>query len=186
MSNLPTFRDFSHLNAEGGEAAAMATVVKSILESAMTVASRRGGSGDVVHGLIAGLRLLRSVVEDEVGAAMVSAMDNAVRSRMLIEKMAQMRHSGRMPEPVSLPEPGHGLTATAAIFQSAAESCLTINAHAEDNGPLELAISGFSAQLLERLGGAPDWPELSRELRRPFERSLSVETTVLPEGGTIH
>ncbi|MBP2299428.1 hypothetical protein [Azospirillum picis] len=164
------------LNTEAGadapnmprEGESLSPVVAAILGTAVAAAAKRGGSGDVARGLIAGLRILRATVEEEAGYTMAAAVDNAIRTRLLADNLSQLRVTGQKPEAVPLPVPGPGATAAAAIFESAAESCLTVNAHAEDNGPLEHAVFAFTAQLLQQLGGAPDWRSLAGELRRPL------------------
>ncbi|ALG71020.1 hypothetical protein VY88_03740 [Azospirillum thiophilum] len=153
----------------------LSPVVAAILGTALTAAAKRGGSGDVVRGLIAGLRILRATVEEEAGYTMAAAVDNAIRTRLLADNLSRLRVSGQTPQAVPLPGPGPGSSAAAAIFESAAESCLTVNAHAEDNGPLEHAVFAFTAQLLQQLGGAPEWRSLAGELRRPLAVAPSGE-----------
>lgn len=150
-----------------GEGESLSPVVTAILGTAVAAAAKRGASGDVVRGLIAGLRVLRATVEEEAGYTMAAAVDTAIRTRLLVDNLSKFRTTGLEPEAIPLPAPGPGATAAAAIFESAAESCLTVNAHAEDNGPLEHAVFAFTTQLLQQLGGAPEWRCLAGELRRP-------------------
>jgi hypothetical protein len=180
-------------NATGGyvdeaEAAATAPVVGAILGTALNAAARRASHADVVHGLIAGLRLLRSAVEEEAGYAMAAAVDSAIRTRLLAENLSRLRSSGFAPESVPLPLPGREAGTATAIFEHAAQSCLAVNAHADDNTPLEQALSAFTAQLLQELGGAPGWSELVHELRLSSARRRVAAMAILPTGGaaTIH
>ncbi|WP_042703090.1 hypothetical protein [Azospirillum sp. B506] len=165
-----------------GDGESLSPVVAAILGTAVAAAAKRGGRGDVVRGLIAGLRILRATVEEEAGYTMAAAVDNAIRSRLLADNLSRLRVSGEKPQAVPLPDPGPGASVAAIIFESAAESCLTVNAHAEDNGPLETAVFAFTAQLLQQLGGAPEWRSLAGELRRPL--------AVMPDAGgeevTLH
>lgn len=163
--NTDTGADAPNMPAEGES---LSPVVAAILGTAVAAAAKRGGNGDVVRGLIAGLRILRATVEEEAGYTMAAAVDNAIRTRLLADNLSRLRVSGEKPQAVPLPDPGPGASAAAAIFESAAESCLTVNAHAEDNGPLETAVFAFTAQLLQQLGGAPEWRSLVGELRRPL------------------
>lgn len=162
----------------GGES--LSPVVAAILGTAVAAAAKRGASGDVARGLIAGLRVLRATVEEEAGYTMAAAVDTAIRTRLLVDNLAKLRTTGHEPEAIPLPLPGPGASAAAAIFESAAESCLTVNGHAEDNGPLEHAVFAFTAQLLQQLGGAPEWRCLAGELRRPpdDDRDASADTEV--------
>ncbi|MCG5241787.1 hypothetical protein [Azospirillum doebereinerae] len=148
------------------EGESLSPVVAAILGTAVAAAAKRGASGDVARGLIAGLRVLRATVEEEAGYTMAAAVDTAIRTRLLVDNLAKLRTTGQEPEAIPLPAPGPGAGAAAAIFESAAESCLTVNAHAEDNGPLEHAVFAFTTQLLQQLGGAPEWRSLVGELRR--------------------
>lgn len=157
---------------------AISPVIAAILGTSIAAAVRRGETGDVVHGLIAGLRVLRTTVEAEAGYTMAAAFDTAVRTRFLADNLAKLRTTGEAPAATALPDRGPDAAAVATIFENAAESCLTVNAHAEDNGPLEQAIFAFTGQLLHHLGGAPEWRELSGELRRPSGQALDAETEV--------
>lgn len=158
--------------------ATISPVVAAILGTALTAAARRGEVGDMVHGLIAGLRILRTTAEAEAGYTMAAAFDTAVRTRFLADNLAKLRTTGQEPEPVALPGRGPDAAAVATIFENAAESCLTVNAHAEDNGPLEHAIFAFTGQLVQLLGGAPEWRAVATELRRPASQALDAETEV--------
>ncbi|AWK87539.1 hypothetical protein [Azospirillum thermophilum] len=157
---------------------AASPVVAAILGTAVAAAAKRGGTGDVAHGLIAGLRILRSTVEEEAGYSMAAAVDTAIRTRLLVENMSRLRTTGQEPVAIPLPPPGPGATAAAAIFESAAESCLTVNAHAADNAPLEQAVFAFTTQLLQQLGGAPEWRDLSGALRRRGPGGLDAEEAI--------
>lgn len=163
--NNDTGADAPNQPAEGES---LSPVVAAILGTAVAAAAKRGESGDVARGLIAGLRVLRATVEVEAGYTMAAAVDTAIRTRLLVDNLAKLRTTGQTPEAIPLPLPGPAATTTTAIFESAAESCLTVNAHAEDNGPLEHAVFAFTTQLLQQLGGAPEWRCLAGELRRPF------------------
>ncbi len=153
--------------ALAGEGDSLSPVVTAILGTAVAAAARRGASGDVAHGLIAGLRVLRATVEEEAGYTMAAAVDTAIHTRLLVDNLAILRSTGHAPRAIPLPPPGPGASAATAIFENAAESCLTINGHAGDNRPLEQAVFAFTAQLLHQLGGAPEWRCLAGELRRP-------------------
>lgn len=165
----------------------MAPVVNAILATAVAAAVKRAKPSDVAHGIIAGLRLLRSAAEQEAGYTMATAIDTAIRTRLLVENLSALRTTGHAPTAVPLPPAGPGAASAAAIFVSAAESCLTVNAHAPDNGPLELAVFAFSTQLVQQLGGAPDWRDLCGELHRPSEKRDAAQAAALPAGGgTVH
>ena len=187
MTEVQNRKEATGAPAAAEETVTMAPVVNAILATAVAAAAKRADGGDVAHGIIAGLRLLRSAVEAEAGYAMASAIDTAVRTRLLVENLSALRSTGRTPQAVALPPPGPGASVAAAIFVSAAESCLTVNAHAPDNAPLELAVFAFSTQLVQQLGGAPEWPALAGELHRPCVRRDAAQTAALPAGGgTVH
>lgn len=187
MNEVQNHDESTEIAAIAGETATMAPVVNAILGTAVAAAAKRAAAADVVHGIVAGLRLLRSAAEAEAGYTMAAAIDTAIRTRLLVENLSALRTTGHEPVPVPLPAPGPNIAISAAIFVSAAESCLTVNAHAEDNAPLELAVFAFSTQLIQQLGGVPEWRTLMRELHRPTESRDEAPETVLPAGGiTIH
>jgi len=162
-------------------------VVTAIVATAVAAAGKRGSAGDVVHGLIAGLRHLRAAVDEEAGYAMAAAIDQAIHSSLLAGNLESLRLTGSTPAPVPLPVPGPGATAAAVIVSSATDSCLAVNAHADDNRPLEHAVFALTNQLVKQLGGAPDWPALERELHRPYTLNGPVAAAVLPvQGVTVH
>ena len=187
MNEVQNHDESADVVGTAGEPATMAPVVNAILGTATAAAAKRAEGSDVAHGIIAGLRLLRSAAEAEAGYTMAAAIDTAIRTRMLVENLSALRTTGHEPAPAPLPPPGPGVAIAAAIFVSAAESCLTVNAHAEDNGPLELAVFAFSTQLIQQLGGAPDWRTLMRELHRPSEpRDDAPDADFTVGGGTVH
>jgi len=187
MNEVRNHEESTGTPAMADESVSMAPVVNAILGTAVAAAVKRADPNDVAHGIIAGLRLLRSAVEQEAGYAMATAIDTAIRTRLLVENLSALRTTGHAPTAVPLLPPGPGAAVAASIFVSAAESCLTVNAHAEDNGPLELAVFAFSSQLVQQLGGAPDWRDLVGELRRPSERRDAAQAAALPAGGgTVH
>lgn len=187
MNEVPHHEETTGSPVTGGDAASMSPIVNAILSTAVAAAAQRAEPADVAHGIIAGLRLLRSAVEAEAGYTMATAIDTAIRTRLLVENLSTLRTTGQEPKAVPLPPPGPGASVAAAIFVSAAESCLTVNAHAPDNGPLELAVFAFSTQLVQQLGGAPEWRNLVGELHRPSERRDAAQAAALPAGGgTVH
>lgn len=168
-------------------AQAMSPVVAAIVDSAAAAAAERAAPADVTHGLVGALRHLRAAIDDQAGFAMAASMDNAIQARIMVENLRVLRLSGSPPHPVRLPPVGASAVVATAIFESAAESCLAINALAPDNGPLEHAIVAFTAQLFEQLGGMPEWGELKAELHRPHGRAADIAAAVLPAtGATLH
>lgn len=165
----------------------LSPVVSAIVNTAAAAAAERAAPGDVTHGLVSALRHLRAAIDDQAGFAMAASMDNAIQARIMVENLRTLRVAGSPPRPVRLPPVGPGVVAASAIFESAAESCLAINALAPDNEPLEHAIVAFTAQLFETLGGMPEWGELKAELHRPHGRGAEIAAAVLPAtGATVH
>lgn len=185
-SDTPTNAD-APAQPQVPEVDATLPVVNAIVATAVAAAGKRGSAGDVAHGLIAGLRHLRAAVDEEAGYAMAAAIDQAIRSSLLAGNLERLRLTGSTPVPVPLPDPGPGATAAAIIVSSATDSCLAVNAHADDNGPLEHAVFALTSQLVSQLGGAPDWPALEKELHRPYDLNGPVAAAVLPvRGVTVH
>lgn len=162
-------------------------VVNAIIATAASAALKRGTEGDVGLGVIAALRRLRATAQEEAGLSVVAAIDTVIRSRLLAENLTRLRAGGAAPDAIVIPAPGRGANAAAAIFESAADSCLAVNAHAPDNGPLELAVYALTGQMVQRFGGTPAWPALKDELDRPLGGHIPVPTSVLPiEGAPMH
>lgn len=162
-------------------------VVTAILASAISVAEERASSGDVVHGVLAALRHLRHTADEEAGYAMASAIDTSVRNSLLVSGMSERRRIGHEPITAPLPPAGPGASIASIIMESAADSCLAVNAHAPDNEPLEIAVNALAMQIGSHLNGLPAWDDVEREMRRPAERHGPGPAAILPIGGaTIH
>jgi hypothetical protein len=160
-------------------------VISAILATALSAAEKRAGPADVAHGVIAALRHLRATADEEAGYTMAAAIDTTVRQHLLAGGMSELRRTGRGPVFTALPPAGPGAAAAALIMESAADSCLAINAHAQDNEPLEIAVNALALQIGRHLGGEPGWEMVERELHRPVERHGGGP--ILPfKGVTVH
>lgn len=179
--------DVSSAGPPAGSETETLPVVNAIIASAAVVALKRGSEHDVGLGVIAALRRLRATAAEEAGLAVVAAIDTVIRSRLLSENLTCLRTSGAAPHGVAIPAPGRGANAAAVIFEAAADSCLAVNAHAPDNGPLELAVYALTGQMVQRFGGAPEWPVLKDELDRPLAAHIPAPASVLPDdGASVH
>lgn len=182
MSNPTEAASGAPQNGEAGSVALPAAfpVVGAILATAISAAEKRASPADVAHGVIAALRHLRATADEQAGDAMASAIDAAVRQHLPAGPLSQIR-----PTVSVLPPAGPGAATAAMIMESAADSCLAINAHAPDNGPLEIAVNALTLQMLRHLDGAPEWETVERELHRPTERHGAGP--ILPfRGVTVH
>lgn len=182
MSNPTEAAPGAAQNGEAGSGAIPAAlpVVGAILATAISAAEKRASPADVAHGVIAALRHLRATADEEAGDAMAAAIDAAVR-----QHFPQGRLSSSGAAAGFLPPAGPGAAAAAMIMESAADSCLAVNAHAPDNGPLEIAVNALTLQMLRHLDGPPEWETVERELRRPIERHGAGP--ILPfRGVTLH
>lgn len=165
----------------------MSKVVNAIIGTALDAAMRRGTPKDVALGLIAGLRQIRFAADEAAGFTAASAIDGAIQAQIISDGLTAMRRTGVQPKSVHLPQPGVSTSNVAAIFEGAADACLAVNAHAEDNEPLHYAVLVMASQLVLQLGGTPNWGELQAELHRHHEPHSPIPVPVLPtEGTTIH
>lgn len=170
---------------EEGAAPSALPVVSAILATAISAAEKRASSADVAHGVLAALRHLRAAADEEAGYTMAAAIDTTVRQHLLANVMAERRRVGHEPDEVLLPPAGPGASVAAAILESAADSCLAVNAHAPDNEPLEIAVNALAGQIGRHLNGLPAWPSVERELHKSQEGRATA--AVLPiDGVTIH
>lgn len=167
--------------APGAQVPASLPVVSAILATALAAAEKRASPGDVAHGVLAALRRLRATADEEAGDAMVAAIDAAIRQNLLTGGLTDRRGPATI---AALPPVGPGAAAAAVIMESAAESCLAVNAHAPDNEPLEIAVNALTFQIGRHLGGAPGWEEVERELHRPLAHH--GVGAILPAGAVIH
>lgn len=182
MSNPTEAASGAAQNGEAGASALPAAlpVVGAILATAISAAEKRASRADVAHGVIAALRHLRATADEQAGDAMASAIDAAVRQHLPAKPLSRAGAAMNV-----LPPAGPGAAAAATIMESAADSCLAVNAHAPDNEPLEIAVNALTLQMLRHLDGPPEWETVERELQRPTERHGAGP--ILPfRGVTVH
>jgi hypothetical protein len=78
------------------------------------------------------------------------------------------------------PEPRAG-----AIMRDVSESCLVLNTVARDEGVFTYTMTGLLDQLIDQLGGLPNWSELQDALKSA-EPSWTWESSPIQGDVTIH
>jgi hypothetical protein len=132
--------------------------IEAVIDLAIRTARRRASREDTVLGLIAGLRRIRAAL-DEKGPTLASQLDATVRDVLIARNLG-----GReVPKPAPLPEPGPGMWFATTVLEDAAQTCLALNGHTQDNSAVQAAICLLADRLVGQLGGAPD-------IRRLYDR----------------
>jgi hypothetical protein len=144
--------------------------VDAIIDSAWQAASNRGTSADLACGVLAALRRLRQVIEDNAGETASGIFLASVRQVVMESTLARIRVHHARPKPVPLPQPRLESRVSCAILEDAANTCLALNCQADDNSPLCQATETLLHRLFDLTGGTPDTDEITERIvgERPF------------------
>ena len=135
------------------------SLIDAVIAVSVDRAAAGAGRGDVAHGLLAGLRRIRGVVGAQAGYGAACALGDSIHDQILERSLENYGSA-----PVGLPPPGVGATRAATILEDAAMTCLTLNAYFPGNTALTLATRVMTQRLLETVGGAPAWSDVSAAL----------------------
>ena len=136
------------------------SLINTVIASSIDRAASGAGKGDLAHGLLAGLRRIRGVVGAQAGYGAACAIGDSIHDQILERSLESFGTA-----PVGLPPPGTAGPRAAAILEDAAMTCLTLNAYFPGNTALTLATRAMTQRLIEAVGGAPAWSEVSAALR---------------------
>jgi len=148
-------------------------LIDEIVASAVACAAKRASNEDIVHGLLAGLRRLRSAVSSQAGYGAMRAFDDGIRGLLIDAAMEAAHGDETVAPPVSIPPRGPQTPRAEIILEDAAMSCLSVNAFGPGNAALGAAVRSFVAELLEQLHGAPSWAEAGQALEHGAEGTTS-------------
>ena len=144
--------------------------VETIIDSAWRAASNRSNSAELACGVIAALRRLRQVIEDNAGETASGIFLASVRQVVMQTTLRNIRHQRKLPDPMPIPRSRPESRIACAILEDAANACLALNCQAEDNSPLCEATERLLNRLFDLLGGTPDTDEITSRIagQRPF------------------
>jgi hypothetical protein len=145
-------------------------MIEPTIDHSLTIANRRAPADDVAHGLIAALKRIRSAIEEVGGYGMVSIMEGAIRDRLIIRGLRNVR-AGESETPARIPVAGaRGLVAE-TIMVAAAETCVIYSADEPDLSGLLYIGFMLVDRLIEVLQAAPTCDDLLECLRADDERA---------------
>ena len=144
--------------------------VDTIIDGAWKAASNRATSDDLACGVLAALRRLHQVVEENAGETAAGIFLASVRQVVIQATLQRIRFNRKLPSPASLPQPLPQSRRACAILEDAANACIAVNCQADDNGPLCDATEKLLSRLFDLLGGTPDTDALVSRIAgaRPF------------------
>ena len=142
----------------------MTCMIEPTIDHSITIAHNHASVGDVAHGLLAALRRVRWVVDEVGGYTMVSMLDGAIRDRLIIRNLRNVR-CGETEIPAAKPQPGADSAAAETILISAADACMVYAAQKPDVSDLMLTVFVLLDRLTETLHSAPHYAELMDWLR---------------------
>ncbi len=142
----------------------MTCMIEPTIDHSITIAHNHASVGDVAHGLLAALRRVRWVVDEVGGYTMVSMLDGAIRDRLIIRNLRNVR-CGETETPAAKPQPGARSAAAETILISAADACMVYAAQKPDVSDLMLTVFVLLDRLTETMHSAPHYAELMDWLR---------------------
>jgi hypothetical protein len=142
----------------------MTCLIEPTIDHSLTIAHNHASIGDVAHGLLAALRRVRWVVDEVGGYTMVSMLDGAIRDRLIIRNLRNVR-CGAAENAATMPRPGAASGAAETIMISAADACMVYAAQKPDISDLLLTVLVLLDRLTETLHCAPDYDELMAWLK---------------------
>jgi len=152
------------------------SLISTVIASAMDRAARGAGEGDLVHGVLAGLKRLRAIVGSQAGYSAACGLDDSVHD-IFLQRSLESFGSGAVAVP--LPPRGPNAIRACAILEDVAMSCLTLNAFFKGNTALDLGVQVLTERLIECAGGVPDWGAVIDELR---SQDVDAEETANEDG----
>jgi len=162
-------------------------IQRMILASVKT-AERMSGRDAAVNGILSGLRHLRDVVVHQGGEDAGKTFDDSVREHVLGRVLTDKAFStkGNL-ELIKVDFPSHEQSEAraSAIMRDVSESCLVLNTVAQDESIFSHTVVGLLDQLIDRLGGLPDWSELENALKTA-EPSPVWEESPIQGSVTVH
>lgn len=158
--------------------------IHRMIGASVKTAVRLSGRDAVVAGILSGLRHLREVVVQQGGDDAARIFDDQVREHVLGRLLSNMRGPGE-PITVMLPKPDLVEHRAAAIMRDVSESCLVLNSVSRDEGVFTHTLTGLLDQLIDQLGGMPNWAELQDALKSA-EPSWTWENSPIQGGVTVH
>lgn len=150
-------------------------LIEPTIDHSLTIAHSRAPTGDVAHGLLAALRRVRWVVDEVGGYTMVSMLDGAIRDRLLVRGLRNIR-AGAAELPARLPMPGAHSAAAEAILVSAADACMVYAAQKTDISDLLFTVLVLLDRLTETLHSAPPYAALMDWLRVEADVTVSEDS----------
>jgi hypothetical protein len=144
--------------------------VDTILDGAWKAASNRANTDDLACGILAALRRLHQVVEENGGETAAGIFLASVRQVVMQATLQRIRFHAKLPIPVKLSPPRPQSRRACAILEDAANACLALNCQADDNGPLCDAMEKLLTLLFDLLGGTPETDDIVSRVAaaRPF------------------
>ncbi len=158
-------------------------IQRMILASVKTV-ERISGRDAAVNGILSGLRHLRDVVVMQGGEDAGHMFDDSVREHVLSRILAEKIKGPELIK-ITLPPATPAASRASAIIRDISESCLVLNSVAQDEGIFSHTVTGLLDQLIDRLGGSPDWSELQDALK-VAEPSAVWEVSPIKGSVTLH
>jgi|GEM_PF-7069657 len=139
--------------------------IEALIAHSVARAAEKASAADVERGVVAGLRLIRRNVGDQLGYMAACQFDDALRHTLINAAIERGTYGGGHHTAQLFPEPpSAGSARSVAILTEAVRSCLTLNSYAPGNQCVNGAASALTHHLLALAGDVPDWQQLETAL----------------------
>ncbi len=157
--------------------------IHRMIGASVRTAAKLSGRDAAVSGILSGLRHLRDVVTLQGGEDAARVFDDQVREHVLGRVLTTIKTPAAEPITIMLPKAAEARAG--AIMRDVSESCLVLNTVARDEGVFTYTMTGLLDQLIDQLGGMPNWAELQDALRAA-EPSWTWESSPINGDVTLH
>lgn len=157
--------------------------IHRMIGASVRTAAKLSGREAAVSGILSGLRHLRDVVTLQGGEDAARVFDDQVREHVLGRVLTTIKSPAAEPITIMLPKAAEARAG--AIMRDVSESCLVLNTVARDEGVFTYTMTGLLDQLIDQLGGMPNWAELQDALRAA-EPSWTWESSPINGDVTLH
>lgn len=158
--------------------------IHRMIGASVRTAAKLSGREATVSGILSGLRHLREVVTLQGGEDAARVFDDQVREHVLGRVLSTMKTPASA-EPITVVLPRAAEARAGAIMRDVSESCLVLNTVSRDEGVFTYTMTGLLDQLIDQLGGMPNWVELQDALR-VAEPSWTWESSPINGDVTVH
>ncbi|HYD99612.1 MAG TPA: hypothetical protein VEH84_09525 [Alphaproteobacteria bacterium] len=161
----------------------MLPVMTALIGTAVASAERRAGPAETAIAVLAALRRLRALIDEQAGFAAAALWDDSLREILLAQSLQRRARGDEAAGALPVPSHSEGERRARAILEDAVQSTLMLNAVGPGNLAVQAATGILLGHLLRLLDGVPAAETLLAELRREPEMRAVADPAGRPQFG---